>query len=214
MSDTNTNVRLLDAAEALIAQNGYANTSLREITASAKANLAAVNYHFGSKEGLVSAMLERRLKPLNEQRLMLLDRAISEAERESRLPDAELVLRAFIEPAFRFILSKAGGTHFLRLFSRIHADPDNTIRRVFVHHMAPVFMRFYEALKIALPHVAPDRVAPRLFFCIGAMGQGTGMLVDEDLCAKGPSLGLPAIPGPDEMIEELIEFVLRGMEAK
>jgi len=68
MSEPNTRERLLDTAEALISANGYANTSLREITAQAGANLAAVNYHFGSKEGLVSAMLERRLTPLNKKR--------------------------------------------------------------------------------------------------------------------------------------------------
>jgi AcrR family transcriptional regulator len=64
----NTKERLIDSAEHLFAQNGYHNTSLRAITTKAEANLAAVNYHFGSKEALITAVLERRLLPLNDLR--------------------------------------------------------------------------------------------------------------------------------------------------
>lgn len=214
MSDLNTRDRLLDVTEQLIAQQGYANTSLREITAKAEANLAAVNYHFGSKEKLVSEMLSRRIEPLNKERFAMLDAELACAEKEDRRPNARMLLKAFIEPAITFFQSRDGGKHFLRLFSRIHADPDDTVRRAFHHHMVPVFLRFFEALQKALPEISPDKLAPRIFFCIGAMGHGASLLVDEDLRNKGPELGLPPICDATAMSEELLGFVARGMEAK
>ena len=70
-SDTRT--RILDAAESLIAGNGFRNVSLRQITGEANVNIAAVNYHFGSREGLIGQVLARVIRPINQQRLHLLD---------------------------------------------------------------------------------------------------------------------------------------------
>ncbi|MCK5341339.1 MAG: helix-turn-helix transcriptional regulator, partial [Desulfobulbaceae bacterium] len=68
MSKPDTKHRILDAAERLFADKGYHNTSLRNITSAAKANLASVNYHFGSKEALISEVMDRRLAPINKIR--------------------------------------------------------------------------------------------------------------------------------------------------
>src|SRR5438874_976468 len=67
-----TKERILDVAESLFMEHGFEATSLRSITAAAAANLAAVNYHFGSKEELFEAVLTRRLDPMNQERLDLL----------------------------------------------------------------------------------------------------------------------------------------------
>lgn len=214
MSDRNTRDRLLDATEQLIAQQGYANTSLREITAKAKANLAAVNYHFGSKEKLTLEMLSRRLEPLNKERIALLEAELDRAQKANCRPNAETLLRAFLEPAITFFQHQEGGKHFLRMFSRIHADPDDTIRQAFIHHMAPVFLRFLENLQNAMPEVSPDKLAPRLFFCVGAMGHGASLLVGEDFRPKDRAPDVPPIPDAKTLSEELIGFVLRGMEVK
>ena len=64
MSQPATADRILDAAEQLFASHGFAATSLRSITSKAEVNLAAVNYHFGSKEALIQAMFARLLDPL------------------------------------------------------------------------------------------------------------------------------------------------------
>jgi AcrR family transcriptional regulator len=68
-----TQSRLLDSAETLFMEHGYEATRLRQITSAANVNLAAVNYHFGGKEGLFQSVLMRRLDPLNQERLKLLD---------------------------------------------------------------------------------------------------------------------------------------------
>ncbi len=77
-----TKERLLDSAEHLFSRRGFSATSVRQITAEANVNLAALNYHFGSKEQLISAVFARRLGPLNEERIGLLERCCSEPSGE------------------------------------------------------------------------------------------------------------------------------------
>ena len=81
-----TKQRILDVAEQLFADNGFAGTSLRRIIAAAEVNLAAVHYHFRSKESLLEAVLMRRMVPLNDERLALLN----QLEQEARGEGAEL----------------------------------------------------------------------------------------------------------------------------
>src|SRR5215470_418761 len=71
-TSADTKTRILDAAEALFTEHGFEATSLRQLTTAAGVNLAAVNYHFGSKEELFQAVLTRRLDPMNQERLDLL----------------------------------------------------------------------------------------------------------------------------------------------
>ena len=73
LRSSSTRESILDTAEALFAQQGHDGTSMRQITGAAGVNLASVNYHFGSKESLVQAVLKRRLAVLNSERMRLLD---------------------------------------------------------------------------------------------------------------------------------------------
>lgn len=73
LSPADTKTRILDAAEALFVGGGFDSMSMRQITSTAGVNLAAVNYHFGSKDALIHAVLARRLDPLDGQRLAMLD---------------------------------------------------------------------------------------------------------------------------------------------
>ena len=214
MSKLNTRDSLLVAAEQLIAHKGYANTSLRDITAQANANIAAVNYHFGSKEGMVAAMLSRRMKPLNKERLVLLELELDAARKENRRPDPEKLLRAFIEPVIAFFQVQAQGNDFLRILSHLHSDPDDAIRQEFLKHMVPVFLSYFKGFKAALPDVAPELLVSRIFFCIGAMVHGASLLVDDDIREHGAKSGLPAMADSKTIVEELIGFVLRGVAGK
>ena len=93
-----TKEKILDAAEALFMEHGFEATSLRQITAAAGVNLAAVNYHFGSKEELFQAVLTRRLDPMNQERLALLTRFEHEAAPRAAVvredPDGDVHSRA------------------------------------------------------------------------------------------------------------------------
>src|SRR5256885_16184135 len=94
-----TQGRILDAAEALFMEHGFEATSLRQITAAANVNLAAVHYHFGSKEDLFEAVLTRRLDPMNQQRPALLTRF--EHESAPKPPSSAKILTAQFIPPLR-----------------------------------------------------------------------------------------------------------------
>src|SRR2546423_1616319 len=98
-----TKQRILDVAEQQFAEQGFAGTSLRRIIAEAEVNLAAVHYHFHSKESLLEAVLMRRMAPLNEERLALLTSVEQGASKEEGAA-LEDILSAFIGPPMRLIL--------------------------------------------------------------------------------------------------------------
>src|SRR5436309_1730118 len=99
-----TRTRILDAAEALFMQHGFEGTSMRLLTAHAGVNLAAVNYHFGSKDALIEAVFRRRLDPMNASRVAELERLETESaarapHHASRPPAPEAIIRAFVGPS-------------------------------------------------------------------------------------------------------------------
>ena len=123
-----TKERILDTAEQLFMEHGYEATSLRAITAAAGANLAAVNYHFGTKEELFQAVLTRRLDPMNQRRLELLTRF--EAEAAPKALGCDRILSALLIPALKLARDpERGGSNFLRLLGRAYADPAPFIRQ-------------------------------------------------------------------------------------
>jgi len=94
-----TKERILDTAERLFSEQGYAATSLRGIIAEAGVNLAAVHYHFHSKEALLEAVILRRSVPANRERLALLSRF--EEEADGNPPALEKVIEAFVSPTLQ-----------------------------------------------------------------------------------------------------------------
>jgi len=95
---SDTKERILDAAERLFADHGFPATSMRDITQEAGVNLAAVNYHFGSKEALMIAVLDRSTAPVNRARLEQLD-ALEAAAGDAPV-ETEQIVRAFLTPLF------------------------------------------------------------------------------------------------------------------
>lgn len=91
-----TQERILDAAESLFAQQGVSATSLRSITTRAGVNTAAIHYHFGSKQALVSAILTRRIAPLSQERIKRLEQL--EIRYHDEAIPAELLVEAFVVP--------------------------------------------------------------------------------------------------------------------
>ena len=116
--EPDTRSRILDAAEHLLVRHGLDGTTLRMITTEAKANLAAVNYHFGSKEALIEAVFRRRLTWLNEQRIAALDAFEAEAKGEPLKP--RQIVEAFFGVAIRMAADKTGGQTFMRLLGRTY----------------------------------------------------------------------------------------------
>ncbi|MFD8866858.1 TetR/AcrR family transcriptional regulator [Streptomyces sp. NPDC059590] len=163
-----TRDRLLDAAERLFGEHGFAATSLRTVTVAAEANVAAVNYHFGSKEGLLRAVVERAMAEVNGERLRLLEEL--GAAGDGRPGVAELV-RAFVMTGARLVeRSGERGASVARFLGRVMAEPDPAIRRLFATEVGPVEGRYLDALRAALPQLSAAEVAFRFRAMVGLLG--------------------------------------------
>jgi AcrR family transcriptional regulator len=167
-SDPGTKERILDAAEQLFAEHGFDATSLRMITTAAQVNLAAVNYHFRSKEALVQAVFARRLGPINRKRLEMLNEV--EARTGGAALPLEAVLEAFFAPAVRCASELPGrGIHLRRLMGRMYSEPGERVQAVMREQFEELAVRFPAALKRALPDLPPVELYWRLHFSIGSM---------------------------------------------
>ena len=192
-----TKQKIMDTAVRVFAAQGYGGTSLRHIIAEAQVNLAAIHYHFGSKEELLDAVIAQKLKPVNQQRLALLDRA--EARAGKRQPAVEDILNAFLGPA---ILVASQDVEFPRMMGRLIGE--GLMQAIARRHFSEESRRFLAALRRALPHLAEAELTWRIHFTIGAMAH---CLCREPEDWHGRPLQYP------QMLKELVAFLSAGFRA-
>ncbi len=203
---TTTKDRLLDAAEQLFGDKGITATSLRDVTALANANLASVNYHFGSKDSLLAAVFERRFQPMNDRRLQMLSEL--EAEGSDHPVQLEQILWAWLEPPFHMRhQSGDAGERYMRVVSRVYADPNHSIHELFMQQFETVRDRFHDAFARALPTVSSYEITRRMHYCIGSLAHTFCW------CQQIPSLCSTAEPQSDEVLHSLVAFATAGMRA-
>jgi AcrR family transcriptional regulator len=209
MAGEDTREKLLDAAERLFAERGISGTTLRALTRFAKVNLAAVHYHFGGKEGLLDAVVERRATAMNQERLRELD----ELERAAgdRTPDVGDILRAFLLPGLRSLESVGPETidALTRLSARITCEPPDEVETLVCKHFGVVMKRFVEALARALPELRKEVVDDRFRFVIGTLSHVFSGTFDLDVIP-----GHPVCDSSDEeRIQHLLVFLAAGLRA-
>jgi AcrR family transcriptional regulator len=207
MPEADTKTRILDAAENLFAANGFGAISLRAIIKEAGVNTASVHYHFGSKEGLIEAVLERRVAPINKIRLDLLETI------ESRCPTGPLPLRnvveAFLAPVIHIHRGAVAERRLLsRLLGRAITEPNHNVKESMRTVMGEIFQRFSAAFIRALPDLSPDEVVLRFYFVIGSLA----------FTVAGPHASEDATPSirdhdADHITRSLVDFAVAGMSA-
>ncbi len=162
-----TSERLLQAAEALYAERGYDKTSVRDIAREAGANLAAVGYHFGSKENLFRVLIQRRAEAINRRRLGDLRRLVARAAPQP--PPLAEVLEVLVRTIFEQCTGDAlRGYIFRRMLVRTACDADSVLRPLLMKEMAPVLQEFEQVLRAILPSADTETVRVGLFFYLGA----------------------------------------------
>lgn len=212
-----TRERILDVAERLFMARGYEGTSMRMITGEAGVNLAAVNYHFGSKEALVREVFRRRLTWLNRERIRMLDMIEAEADGEALKPSQ--ILEAFFGTLLRMGEDESlGGMTFLRLLGRTLTEPADFIRTFFAGEYTEVVERYKHALFRALPDVPKAEIVWRFHFMLGTMSYaiaGTDVLQVVTGCELGDISG--ASRGDKDAARQLaarvMPFLLGGLRA-
>ncbi len=166
MAQNDTVERLLHAATLLFAERGFAETSLRTITGMAGVNLAAVNYHFGSKKDLIQAVFYRFLNPYCRE----LDIKLDELERDSDgEPDAEALLKCMLET----LLVATEEIHedpqiFMRLLTLSYTQSQEHLRHYVIGAFGPTYKRTVSLLKNVCPDLDPVEFYWRLYFMLGA----------------------------------------------
>jgi AcrR family transcriptional regulator len=197
-----TRDRILDVAEGVFAQRGIDGVSVRDIIGAAQANLGAINYHFGTKEKLIAAVLERRMAPMRQQRLQLLDEA--EQAAGGKVPEIEAILLALFRPAVEQAMDdKRGGCKFGKLMARCFMDPHPVMEAKMRAEFALVVKRFDDALMRAMPKLTPEDVFWRMHLLMGALHHSLLML-DIKAPAGAPILKWDA----DTYIKRFITFAV------
>ncbi len=189
-----TQDKILDTAERLFGDQGYAGTSLRQIIAEAGVNLAAIHYHFGSKEELLDHLVLRKAGPANAERLALLDQYEAEA---GTAPDPEQkLLKAFLEVPMQRVKSHP---EFGKLMGRLYSE--GLMPVLAEKHFRTVKSRFTAAFGRALPGLSEQEVALRLQFTVGAMAH-TMLFACEQFSIDGNLL-----------LRELVAFITGGLRS-
>lgn len=207
-----TRERILDAAERLFMAHGFEGTSMRQITGEAGVNLAAVNYHFGSKEVLMQEVFRRRLDDLNDERLRVLD------ELEAAAGGQPLKARQIVDAFFGTLLRMAedqsrGGVTFLRLLGRTLTEPSEFIRGFLAHEYQDVVDRYKEALFRALPDVPKAEIVWRFHFMLGATSYAIAGTDALRLVTDWQIEPEDSVDRLDRLLPRLMSFLLGGLRA-
>jgi AcrR family transcriptional regulator len=207
MSGLETRDRILDAAEELFAEQGVAATSLRAVTALAGVNLAAVHYHFGPKEALLEAVLERRLGPVNQDRLKRLD-ALEASARNGPVALEDL-LEAFFAPAL-VAVTQLGvpGRRLARLVARFHASEPEDLRALALEQFREVIERFSAAAVRAVPELPPAEALLRFEYALPILMYATAEPAVDRI---GEFVRPPSDPA--STLRRAIAFVAAGLRA-
>ena len=200
---SDTKEQLLDAAEELIAESGYGATTVRGIVQRAGVNIAAVSYHFGSKEELFRAVVERIARPVVDQQLQML----AELEHRSQAASVSEILTAFFTPPLQLIMQQERCRIVRAQFmGRCRVEP-GPIQAIAAGEFAASVTAFLDVLQQALPHQSREELAWKLDLLIA-------VLVRVQTEAGQPSCVLKGNDSADieRAIDHLVGFMTPGMQ--
>jgi AcrR family transcriptional regulator len=165
--DASTKERILDVAEHLFINEGFSESSMRQITARAGVSLGAVNYHFGSKEGLLEAVVERQFGPLLLERMSGLT-AITVASGSDTAEVLLQLLQSWLDPMLRHLAKNPQHVKILYALDQIVSADTKSILRAISPYLS-YLIQFGKALHHANPDLSLETVYWRFHFLIGAV---------------------------------------------
>ena len=200
-----TKAKLLDASERLFAVDGLEGVSMRQIAAEAGVDLAMINYHFDSKDGLYQAVFERRAEQLNAQRLEVLERMLAASRGK---PDLEGIVVALVEPYLRLRNEpELGGLSFARLLVREVINSKERERGIIRDNFDGLAQRIIGELSRALPGATHRDLIWAYYFALGTLLQtmaSTGRL--EELSQGGCQT-----TDIDDVLQHIVPFIVCGI---
>ncbi|MEL7069885.1 MAG: TetR/AcrR family transcriptional regulator [Cyanobacteria bacterium J06581_3] len=204
-STLETKEQILEVAECAIAQNGYAGTTLRNIVGQANVNLAAVHYHFGSKEELLTAVLARISEQIVAGQLAALDELLTDSD---DAPSIEAILRAYLGPPFTCAMKNCQA-HPMRaqFIGRCRTEPD-PVRSIADRQFRPSTQRFLDVLQRALPQQTRSQLTWKLDLVVSSLVRVLG-----EAGKPGALLTAYSSESVDLALMKLVGFLKVGLES-
>lgn len=205
-SEAQTKSTIVSVAERLFALRGFQSVSVRDITAAAGVNLASINYHFGSKDGLLFEIFRRRTAELNRERARLLHEA---ADRHDGRPPVRAILAALLSPPLRWSNPEHERRTALQFIIRARDEGTESMRAALstdVSHLR----RFADALIAALPALPRETVYWRLHFTLGMLHNNRYAEFDR---LHVLSEGLTREQDAAALLERMLDFAEAGFAA-
>ena len=201
--------RILDAAERLFMENGFAATSVRMITGAAGVPVALVNYHFGSKQGLMEAVYERALGSRGGSRVSYLDKL--EAEAAGQPIAVDVLVDAFLSSALRLTRKDSvTGEVFKQLIARAFYEPGPGTEAFFPAEYREAVDRYRQAFMLALPDLSQDDVVWRMYFFVGIVAYA---MAGKDVMRMTETYSLADAGDPESILARLKPFIVAGFLA-
>ena len=204
-----TKQKILGAAGKVFARGGYRAMTLRQVTHEAKVNLAAVNYHFGSKLNLMRALLRDRFEPINQQRHRLLDQQI-EAYSPNPVP-LPIIYDTLFRPLFTGIGSASDkDTNLIQIIGRALTEPAEFMRGLHKEFFADLSKRYMNEIQRSCPELTPEQIQYRFFLSVSTM---IGIVIEQ---VRLETLSDGKLDGNnlDIILNELTTFVVAGFQQR
>ncbi|ASP40975.1 TetR family transcriptional regulator [Bacterioplanes sanyensis] len=209
MAQKDTAKAILNAAEELFSERGFAETSLRNITTKANVNLAAVNYHFGSKKSLIQAVFARFLTPFSEG--LAQDLVEYRQQLNGRAPQLGELLRLLSSASMR-----SGGNNphrlgmFMRLLGLAYTQGQGHLRKFLRHEYGTLFRDYMELITAATPDLSNEERFWRIHFMLGAT---VFTLSGADALTAMAEHDLGSSADVAQVVDKLVPFLAAGMTA-
>ncbi|QUR67807.1 TetR/AcrR family transcriptional regulator [Mycobacterium spongiae] len=199
-----TRDRLLAAAERLFAKGGEEATSLRAVTREAEANVAAVHYHFGGRDGLLREVLNRHIAPINTRRREL----VAAAQARVAAPALADIVDAFVRPDLETLAElRQTEPQMARFIGRAYSQPSTAVAAAAAEQFAATAHTFTPLLADQLPHLADDELRTRLDLVVGII---TGLFARANPTGQAPPLDTEDL---DEQARRLTAFIVGALSA-
>jgi AcrR family transcriptional regulator len=198
-----TKALVFETAERLFALRGFQAVSVRDITAEAGVNLAALNYHFGSKDALLMAIFRQRASELNRARARMLHEAM---DRHGGAPPVRAILHALMAPPTLWLAASGGRRISFQFLIRARSEGTAEMRAALASDVGHL-RRFADALAKARPDLAQEDVLWRLHFVLGLLHNNTFAELDRLRALSGEMI-LDDDVGA--LLERMVDFAEAG----
>ena len=199
----NVKQRLIDVAEDLFAEKGYESTSVRDLTAKANCNIAAINYHFGGKDNLYLEVFSRRMAALRDIRISSIDNVMSQSD-----VTLEELLRTFANAFIEPLIKDSSGRRFMKLMTREMVNP-KLPKEVFLEKtIIPVMGSLQNALLKVCPQLTKEKAVMAIFSIVGQL---IHIIRIEDMFGDIENEQFPALDLADA-VNHVVEFSAAGIK--